>query len=74
MPENVTLLYFIEFSVHILFNILNEGAKTVKNSNINEFSTVTDMHKDLLGNRSVSTFQWATLETVFQWTNIVARC
>jgi hypothetical protein len=33
-----------------------------------------DMIKALLGNGSVNMFQRATMETVSQWTNVIARC
>jgi hypothetical protein len=38
------------------------------------YSIVMDLLKELLGNGSINTFQRATMETVSQWTNIIARC
>jgi hypothetical protein len=35
---------------------------------------VTDLLKAFLGSGSVNTFQRATMETVSQWTNVIARC
>jgi hypothetical protein len=35
---------------------------------------VTDLLKAFLGNALVYTFQRATMETVSQWTNVIARC
>jgi hypothetical protein len=37
-------------------------------------NVVTDLFKALLGNASVTKFQLAKMETVFQWTNVIARC
>jgi hypothetical protein len=36
--------------------------------------TVTDLLNALLGKGLVNTFQCATMETVSQWTNVIARC
>jgi hypothetical protein len=38
------------------------------------FNIATDLKKALPGNGSVNTSQRATMETVSQWTNVIARC
>jgi hypothetical protein len=38
------------------------------------YDIVTDLLKAFLGDGSVNTFQRATMEAVFQWTNIIALC